>query len=338
MRRHETPWAPLALALAIGGAAERTAAAEPAPPMPHTVLARVNDKTITSRDVLRQARDRREELRRQGAPDMDRRLFEGWLEARRELVEEFLLVAAGEKLAKDRPLVADFIRGQVRQEVERQRLAYGGEGKLRDYIEKKMKLTYREYLAKLRRKQISRFILHRDVYDGVTVRPSELRDLYQKRIARYRTPGKARYAQILLRIEEEKDRPDRRKLAQELVRRIRGGETFETVAAAFSDDATLDAGPAARTHEKPLNVMSAAIRKVALGLRPGQVSDPVETPSAIRIIKLIELRQGEVKSFESVQGKLREELTMVKHGRKYKALMAKLREVNYVWEKELTPP
>ena len=315
------------------------------PPARHTIQARVNDRVITSGDVYRQVKGRWELLESQNHPNLEMLKAEAWVEARKELIEDELLVSAGTRLEKKFPRIRDFINRRQRIEIEEQRRELGGESKLRDFVEEKMGLTYTEYLEQVRRAQLRNFVLQREVLRPVHVRVSDMKDFYEENTERFSEPGTVRYRSILLRVESESELGERMRLAGELAERIRNGEDFRVVAAAFCEGGESNANAPADGRapaERRLASLEPRLRRALEALEPGEVSEPLLLESEfaggrqrdIRILKLEEREDTGRVSFEEAQETIQRELVDDRQARRYMALVRTLRETNFVWEIE----
>lgn len=99
-------------------------------------------------------------------------------------------------------------------------------------------------------------------------------------------------------------RKDSRQLAEELLAQARSGEDFGSLAVMYSDD------PATKGKRGDLgffekNNLHPELARAAAGLvKPGDVSEIVETPSGWNILRLAEKRPAGRKSFEEVKDEL----------------------------------
>ena len=289
-----------------------------------TIEAKVNDQIITTRDVLGQGHGRLQQLASQKLPDYSQQAEELGRTALRELIEAKLLEAEGEKLIKDRPLAKDFIERAVREEIEKQRLQFRGEGNLRDHIEEKMNLTYTEYRKRLWSDRLRGLILDKEVRVGLLVQPFEVREYYEKHRADFLDHGKVLYRQISLGVSTLADLPRQRRLADELVRRARQGESFEVLAKDYSS------GGSHAPPKEPvvLSGLSEPLRNALIRMQPGEVSDPIVAEHAIWILAL---RKLEPEPFQEVQSKIGDILRRNKRTARLAALTDRLWRENYVW-------
>jgi hypothetical protein len=82
--------------------------------------------------------------------------------------------------------------------------------------------------------------------------------------------------------------PQAEALAAEIVKQLRGGADFTKLVEQYSDDATSKAAGGDFGIIKPDSSYPESVRKSVLGLKPGEVSDPVKSGNAIYIMRLEE--------------------------------------------------
>ena len=95
---------------------------------------------------------------------------------------------------------------------------------------------------------------------------------------------------ILIEISPERDEEAARRVAEEVLERLRKGATFSQMARIYSEDtATADKGGELGFFGR--GRMTPEFEKVAFSLAPGQISEPVQTPYGFHVIQLVK-RQG----------------------------------------------
>ena len=159
----------------------------------------------------------------------------------------------------------------------------------------------------------------------------ELRDYYQSRSQQFMIPEERKIRHILLAIPEgatEADVTEIRARAESILTRIRGGESFESVAREVSEDPGSaetggDLGVIAR------GVMEPDFEQAAFSLAVGDVSEPVLTSFGYHLIKVDEIHAGKSKPFEEVRDELLKEYQRDAAERKYFDLADKLTNMAY---------
>ncbi|MEQ8604049.1 MAG: SurA N-terminal domain-containing protein [Marivibrio sp.] len=137
-----------------------------------------------------------------------------------------------------------------------------------------------------------------DLLDEVAVPESEIRDLYQSRLATYTRAERRTLQQLLL--------PDQ-ETAQRAADLLSEGRAFEAVAeeVAGVTPADLDLGTFTRAQ-----IPDATLAETAFSLPEGGVSDPVQGAFGWFLVKVTEVEPGEVTPFEAVRDRIRRDLAL----------------------------
>lgn len=147
-----------------------------------------------------------------------------------------------------------------------------------------------------------------EVADEIELTEADLREYYEDNRAQFETQEERRASHILIE-HAEGEREAAEAEIEEVMSRLEQGEPFADLAAEYSDDAGTanqggDLGWVGRgTLSGPFEDALYSIEEV------GGVAGPVETDFGLHVIRLEELREGEVDSYEDVRDELREELS-----------------------------
>ncbi len=146
-----------------------------------------------------------------------------------------------------------------------------------------------------------------DVAQQIVVPPAELQSYYEQNKASFSEPEQRRASHVLLTIGEggsAKDKSAALKLAQEILAKVRAKpDDFAKLAQQYSKDP----GSAAQGGDLGFfgrNMMVKAFEDAAFALKPGQISDIVETEFGLHIIRVTEVKGGAVKSFDQVKDQI----------------------------------
>ena len=146
-----------------------------------------------------------------------------------------------------------------------------------------------------------------DVAGQVSVPAAELQSYYEQNKASFAEPEQRRASHILLTVGEggsAKDKEGARKLAQDLLARARARpDDFAKLAQEYSKDP----GSAASGGDLGLfgrNMMVKPFEDAAFRLKPGEISDIVETEFGLHIIRVTEVKGGAVEPFENVKSRI----------------------------------
>lgn len=167
--------------------------------------------------------------------------------------------------------------------------------------------------------------------EEVEASEDELRLRYEARLDNYRSPEERRASHILIRVDEgasEGAIRSARERAEALLGRLREGEDFATLASSESED------PGSATSGGDLGffgrgMMVPSFEDVAFALETGQVSELVRSPFGFHIIRVEEVRGGELKPFEAVRADLQRELRFELASQRYYDLAERLATYTY---------
>jgi peptidyl-prolyl cis-trans isomerase D len=157
---------------------------------------------------------------------------------------------------------------------------------------------YQEHQAEFRQPARARvsYLLFRteDFLDRVKILPADVEDFIKEHQAEYLRPKVIRVSQIFLALPPQagpKEKESLSKQAQELLKKLQGGEDFAQAAKAHSQDAASkdkggDLGYVSRGQHPP------EWDRVAFGLKTGQVGR-ADTPQGIYLLKVEEVKETE---------------------------------------------
>ncbi|MBS0400740.1 MAG: peptidylprolyl isomerase [Proteobacteria bacterium] len=154
-------------------------------------------------------------------------------------------------------------------------------------------IDYKQYREAMRKEMILSTLRQRDVIAHINVSPREL-DQYLARQKNEATNDEFNVSHILLSLPAAatpQQIAEIEKKAQSITARARGGEDFGQLAIANSNSQTaLDGG---QLGWRKGSQMPQFILDLVTHMKPGEVSNPVRTPSGFHIVKLNERRGGE---------------------------------------------
>ncbi|MDD2540651.1 MAG: peptidylprolyl isomerase [Desulfuromonadaceae bacterium] len=143
----------------------------------------------------------------------------------------------------------------------------------------------------------------------VTVSDAEIRAFYDKNPDKFTQPETVKASHILIGVDAKASADDKKKArekAEKLRKELAGGADFATLAKANSTCPSSQQGGDLGYFGK--GQMVPAFEKAAFALKPGEISDVVETQFGYHIIKLTEKKPAVVTDFNDVKEKIGEYL------------------------------
>jgi peptidyl-prolyl cis-trans isomerase D len=144
-----------------------------------------------------------------------------------------------------------------------------------------------------------------DIAATVEVSEEDLRAAYEEQREQFETAEERRASHILIEVADEQEEAARAAAAAVLAR-LRAGEDFAAVAAEVS----ADAGTKAQGGELgwiSRGTLVGPFEDALFALAPGDLSEPVRTEFGFHVIRLEEVRAGELRPFEAVRDELEAE-------------------------------
>jgi peptidyl-prolyl cis-trans isomerase SurA len=161
-------------------------------------------------------------------------------------------------------------------------------------------LDYGAYREDLRKEITLSMLRQRDVLDRIVVTPKEIDQYLDKQAKMPSGNHEYNVSHILIAVPQEAtqaqlDEAARR--ASEVYQKASGGEDFARLAVAYSNSQTaLEGGSLGWRKETELPTF---LTDVVAKLKPGEVSQPLRTPTGFHIVKLNEVRGSEAKAIEN---------------------------------------
>ncbi|HTR00914.1 MAG TPA: SurA N-terminal domain-containing protein [Candidatus Acidoferrum sp.] len=143
--------------------------------------------------------------------------------------------------------------------------------------------------------------------DSINVTDEQAKAAYQDEVASYKAQTERRASHILLQATTDQELADARKKATEIKAKLDAGEDFGKLAAQYSQD-TGSAKQGGDVGYTTGNSFSDSFEKALQGLALNQVSGPVQSEFGIHLIKLTEIKETTIASFEARKAELLRDL------------------------------
>ncbi|MBV8853735.1 MAG: peptidylprolyl isomerase [Sinobacteraceae bacterium] len=158
-------------------------------------------------------------------------------------------------------------------------------------------IDYASYREEMRKELTLGLLRQRDVLQRISITPREVDQFLAKQANTPSENNQYNVSHILIAVGQAatpQQLEEANKRAEDVAKRAQGGEDFAKLAVAYSNAQTaLDGGALGwrKGNELPTFLTDMVVR-----LKPGQVSDPLRTPTGFHIIKLNEVRGAENKA------------------------------------------
>lgn len=152
-------------------------------------------------------------------------------------------------------------------------------------------IDYGAYRETVRREMTIQVLQQRDVIQRINVSPRELEQFLEKQKSRPSELNEYNLSHILIAVPQEatpQQLEDATRRAEDVVNRARQGEDFARLAVANSNSQTALEGGALGWRRGP--EIPTVLADLVVGLKPGEISAPLRTPSGYHIVRLNEVR------------------------------------------------
>lgn len=169
-------------------------------------------------------------------------------------------------------------------------------------IKEQIELLINDFLA-------SQYLID-EVVGKINVTENEIKLYYKMHGDEFRTPEMVRVRHILVIFDKSGSEDLKKKTkekAEAILKRVKAGEDFAKLASEYSDDAA-SKSKGGDMGFFPKGRMIPDFEKAAFSLKPGEVSDVVETQIGFHIIKSEEKKESVLEPYESIKDKVRDKV------------------------------
>jgi len=152
-------------------------------------------------------------------------------------------------------------------------------------------IDYGMYRENIRREMTLQVLQQRDVIQRINVSPRELDQFLEKQKSRPSELNEYNISHILIAVPQDASPTqldDAAKRAQDVFDRAKSGEDFARLAVAYSNSQTALEGGALGWRRGP--EIPTVLADLVVGLKPGEISQPLRTPSGYHLVRLNEIR------------------------------------------------
>ena len=150
--------------------------------------------------------------------------------------------------------------------------------------------------------------------EKVTFQDDELEKYYRRHLDQFEVLEKVKASHILVKVDpgaDEKTKEERRIFAEGILEEIREGQDFGELARTKSDDTTSAVNGGSLGYFSRGSMVQ-SFEDAAFSMKPGDISDLVETPFGYHIIKVEEYTESGVRSLDEAIEEVKEGLRMEK--------------------------
>jgi peptidyl-prolyl cis-trans isomerase SurA len=241
------------------------------------------------------------------------------------VVDEMLIVQRGKELGykvgdEQYKQILDNLKTQNKIETDEQLVA----------ALKQENMTMADLRRNLERTVLAQRVQQAEVFGRVAVTDDEAHKYYDAHMSEFTTPSSIMLREILVNIQSTGGRgvsvaseEMAKAKAEDLRKRVAGGEPFEKVAAEASDSASKANG--GLIGPLSVNDLSPDFRKIIEGLKTGDMTEVIRTQRGFQILRLESMTPTKVLEFDKAREQISERVFTDKRREEFQKYMVKLR-------------
>ena len=189
-------------------------------------------------------------------------------------------------------------------------------------------ITYEKWRQQVRERFLVRQLRLKNVYSETIISPYKIETYYNQHKDDYKVEEQVKLRMITLNKTSDEEAAAAAELAKEIISKLKAGAAFSEMASIYSQGAQRnqggDWGWADRT------VLRKELADVAFGLKPGELSEVIETPQALFIMLVEDKRTGHNKPIAEVREQIEETLLKLERDRLHAKYIEKLKQKTFV--------
>jgi parvulin-like peptidyl-prolyl isomerase len=312
------------LIAAVGGTAAQAELAS-------TVRVVVHDSVITSQEVEIPAAALMQSMRRQYAnqPELLKKKFDEAVNDNEEQLIQRQLILHEFASAGYRPLPESYIDEQIERRIQRD--FSGDRTKMMKTLQAEG-VTYEKFRQQQRERMILSALEEKNVQREILISPHKIETYYLAHKDEYKVDEQVKLRTIVLNTPSPERVEAEKKKADEIIRSIKGGASFAEMANVYSHNKTEggDRGWYKKYSADGALVLRKELAEVAFSLKPGEVSNVVETPEALYLLMVDDRRPAHVKTLSEVHELIESELQRQERSRLLKQWIERLKKKTFV--------
>ena len=178
---------------------------------------------------------------------------------------------------------------------------------------RQLSLTEENLRSQIKKGLAVQRIVEKDILVKVHVSDENAKSFYDGHPDLFKEPEQVQASHILLKVEADAEpakKEEIRKRMEGIKQRIEKGEDFAALAKELSQDPSAEKGGDLGFFER--GKMVKAFEDAAFSLKPGEVSDIVETPFGFHLIKVFDRKEGRTIPYEDSKDRIKQYLRRVK--------------------------
>jgi len=283
-------------------------------------VAVVNGSVITQADFDREMSRVQRRLFSMGKPLSDSQLSEVKKEALENLIDRELLYQESQK----KGIKVD--QAAINEQLSTLRKQFPSEAEFKGALSK-MNLSEVHIKSQFKQGMAIQQFVDKQFVQKVTVSDKEIKDYYDSHPDSFKQPEQVRASHILIKVDPQADKSQKaeaRKKLKKIKLKLQKGEDFAALAKEFSQGPSSTKGGDLGSFSR--GQMVKPFEEVAFALKPGEVSDIVETRFGYHLIKVIDKKPETTIPYQDIKDRLEQYLKQEKVQKEVSLYVEKVKE------------
>lgn len=187
-------------------------------------------------------------------------------------------------------------------------------------------MSYEKFRQQIKERFIVEQLRLKNISQEIIISPHKIEKYYLDHRDQFKEEDQVKLRRITLNKSSDPNGPNARKLAEEILARLKDGATFTELAAIYSQGST-------ESREGVWYSRSALRRELAeaaFGLNPGQYSGVIETPGECYLLMVDEVNKSHYKTLAEVRSDIEKNLKLEERNRLEKQWIDRLKKKTFV--------
>ena len=289
------------------------------------IKAIVNDAVITYQQVEAATAQAAELLWRQYArqPEvLQKKMAEARADALDQLVRRQLILHEFETAGYNLPesIIDEEIQGRIRAD-------FGNRATMIKTLQADG-ITYEKYRQQMRERFIVLVLTGKNISQEIIISPAKIEAYYTEHRDEFKLEDQVKLRMIVLDNSAGDSAESRKKMGREILAKIKEGAAFAEMAKVYSTGSQRGQGGDWGWVER--SVLRKELADVAFALKPGTLSDPIDTPNACYLMLVEEQRAAHVRPLTEVRDDVEKTLLIQERARLQKQWIERLKTKMFI--------
>ena len=189
-------------------------------------------------------------------------------------------------------------------------------------------VTFEQFKERIRDQFIIEAMRHKNVSSEIIVSPHKVEVYYLAHREEFKLEDEVKLRMIVVNQSTDTNAPQARKLAEEILAKVKEGASFAEMAAVYSQGSQRHQGGDWGWVEK--SVLRKELAEVAFSMKPGERSGVIETPEACYLMLVEDTRKAHYKSLSEVRDQIERDLVLEERRRLEQQWVERMKKKTFV--------